>query len=435
MGASGVMAPIRPVPEIMAPAGTYEALRAALQAGAGSVYFGVEQLNMRARAASFKLSDLPIVARICRESGARSYLTLNTIVYDHDLAMVRRVCEAAKAAGVTAVIAMDVAVIQIAREVGLPVHLSTQVNVTNLAAVKFYASMVDVIVLARELTLKQIAAICRDIRDEDIRGPGGQPIGIEIFVHGALCVAVSGKCNMSLATYNASANRGACLQNCRRSYRVTDNETGDELVLENEYVMSPSDLCTLPFLDQIIAAGVSVLKIEGRARGPEYVHATTRAYAEAARAVVEGTFSPARVEDWMEQVRAVYHRGFWEGGYYLGKKLSEWSGTSGSRATEEKHYVGVVRNYYARVGVAEVDIRGEPLGAGDKVLFTGPTTGVLEVRPDGLRADDAPADRAGRGQVATFSVPGKVRRQDKVYVLRRRIPKEAAPASAGNTVP
>jgi U32 family peptidase len=405
----------------MAPAGSYEALRAAIQAGADSVYFGVEQLNMRARAANFGFADLPEIATVCREAGVKSYLTLNTIVYDHDLPMVRRICAAAREAGVSAVIAMDIATIQIAREAGLSVHLSTQVNVTNLAAVKFYAAMADVIVLARELTLKQITHLCREIEARDIRGPGGARIGIEIFVHGALCVAVSGKCSMSLATYNASANRGACLQNCRRSYKVTDTETGDELVIDNAFVMSPSDLCTLPFLDQIIASGVSVLKIEGRGRGPDYVHATTRAYAEAARAVVEGHYTGEKVAAWMEEVRAVYNRGFWEGGYYLGKKLSEWSATSGSKATREKHYVGVVRNYYARAGIAEIEVRGEAFGRDDEILVTGPTTGLVKVVAGSLRADEVDSTRAERGQVATFPCPEKVRLNDKVYVLRDRV--------------
>lgn len=410
----------------MAPAGSYEALRAAIQAGANSVYFGVEQLNMRARAANFGFDDLPQVAAICAGAGVKSYLTLNTILYDHDMPMVRRICVAAKEAGVSAVIAMDVATIQIAREAGIPVHLSTQVNVTNLESVKFYAAMADVVVLARELTLKQIAHICREIEQQDIRGPSGERIGIEIFVHGALCIAVSGKCGMSLATYNASANRGACLQNCRRSYKVTDNETGDELVIENEFVMSPSDLCTLPFLDQIIRAGVSVLKIEGRARSADYVHAATRAYAEAARAVVEGTYTPERVEAWMEQVRAVYNRGFWEGGYYLGKKISEWSASSGSKATKEKFYVGVVKNYYAKAGVAAVEIRGESLPRGAAVIITGPTTGLVEVVPASLHADDAETDLASRGQLATFPCPEKVRLNDKVYLLRERVVKAQA---------
>jgi putative protease len=413
------------IPEIMAPAGSYECLRAAIKAGANSVYFGVEQLNMRARAASFGFKDLPEIARICNQAGVKTYLTLNTILYDHDMAMVRRICAAAKEAGLSAVIAMDIATIQIAREAGLAVHLSTQVNVTNIEAVKFYAAMADVIVLARELTLKQIAHICRQIEEQDIRGPGGNRVGIEIFVHGALCIAVSGKCGMSLATYNASANRGACLQNCRRSYKVTDNETGDELVIDNEFVMSPSDLCTLPFLDQIIAAGVSVLKIEGRARAPEYVYATTRAYAEAARAAVSGTYTPEKLASWMEQVRAVYNRGFWEGGYYLGKKISEWSESNGSKATKEKFYVGVVTNYYKKIGVAEIEIRGVPLVQGDELAITGPTTGLVQFFPDSFRADDRETERATKGQTVTLRCTERLRLNDKVYALRDRVTQAA----------
>ena len=293
---------------------------------------------------------------------------------------------------------------------------------TNVESVKFYATMADVIVLARELTLKQIAHICRQIEEQDIRGPSGQRVGIEIFVHGALCIAISGKCGMSLATYNASANRGACLQNCRRSYKVTDNETGDELVIDNEFVMSPSDLCTLPFLDQIIAAGVSVLKIEGRARAPDYVFAATKAYAEAARAVIDGTYSKEKVEGWMEQVRAVYNRGFWEGGYYLGKKISEWSESSGSKATKEKHYIGVVKNYYKKAGVAEIEIRGEPLAHGEELVITGPTTGLVQLTPESFRADDVESERATRGQAVTFRCDEAVRLKDKVYALRDRTP-------------
>lgn len=406
--------------EIMAPAGSYEALQAAIKAGANSIYFGVEQLNMRARAANFGFKDLAKVAGICNEAGVKSYLTLNTILYDHDMAMVERICLGAKEAGISAVIAMDIATVQIAREAGIPVHLSTQVNVTNLASVRFYAAMADVIVLARELTLKQIAHICQQIKEQDIRGPGGELVGIEIFVHGALCIAISGKCSMSLATYNASANRGACLQNCRRSYKVTDNETGDELVIDNEFVMSPSDLCTLPFLDKIIQAGVSVLKIEGRARKADYVHATTRAYSEAAQAVIDGSFSKDKVDRWMEQVRAVYNRGFWEGGYYLGKKISEWSETGGSKATKEKHYIGIVTNYFAKAGVAEIEIRGESLSKRDNLIITGPTTGVVQLTLTSLRVDELEGDQATKGQIVTFPCAEKVRLRDKVYVLRER---------------
>lgn len=413
---------IQNVPEIMAPAGSFEALQAALQAGTHSVYFGVEQLNMRSKSANFGLSDLPEIAQRCRDAGVKSYLTLNTIVYDHDLKMVRKVCETAHAAGVSAVIAMDVATIQIAREVGLEVHLSTQVNVTNLASVKFYATFADVVVLARELTLKQIEHICTEIKRQNICGPSGRPVGIEIFVHGALCIAVSGKCGMSLATSNASANRGACVQNCRRSYKVTDNETGQELVIDNEFVMSPSDLCTLPFIDKIIHAGVAVLKIEGRGRSPDYVHAATTAYREATQAVLEGTFTTEKVEKWMESVRAVYNRGFWEGGYYMGKKISEWSQTDGSKATEEKFFVGLVQHHYGKAGVAAIEVRGESFEEGESLLITGPTTGVVKLAATSMRLDDHSIQTAPRGGLITLPCTEKVRERDKVYALRARKP-------------
>jgi putative protease len=408
------------LPEVMAPAGSYESLRAAIKGGAGSIYFGVEQLNMRSRSADFSFRDLPEVARICREAGVKSYLTLNTILYDHDLPMLKRICAAAHEAGISAVIAMDITAIQTVRAAGLSVHLSTQANVTNLEALKFYAAMADVVVLARELTLKQIAHICREIERQDIRGPAGELIEIELFVHGALCVAFSGKCNMSLATYNASANRGACLQNCRRAYKVTDVETGDELVIDNDWVMSPADLCTLPFLDQIIASGVRVLKIEGRAKGPDYVYKVTKTYAEATRAIAEGTFTPERVDGWMADLRSIFNRGFWEGGYYLGRKISEWSGAAGSQATTEKHYVGVVTNWYGKIGVVEIDMRSERLAEGDTILITGPTTGCAELKLETFELHPEVTGENVRGTLVTFPCEEKVRLNDKVYVVRAR---------------
>lgn len=407
-------------PEIMAPAGSFEALQAAIKAGADSIYFGVGALNMRSRAANFGYDDLPEVARICRRAGVKAYLTLNTIIHDGELELVRDICRQASAGGVSAVIAMDIAAIRAARACGLPVHLSTQVNVTNIEAVRFYAAHADVVVLARELTLGQITAICGRIREEEIRGPSGELVGIEIFVHGALCIAISGKCNMSLSTYGHSANRGDCLQNCRRGYRVIDDQTGAELSLENEYVMSPGDLCTLPFLDEIIGSGVSVLKIEGRGRGADYVHAVTKAYAAAARAVADGSFDQERVGEWMKEVSSVYNRGFWEGGYYLGRKISEWSAAGGSKATLRREMVGVVRNYYKQAGIAEVHARDNGFEAGTPMIITGPTTGLVELLPENLRADDVEAVRAPKGSIVTFACPERVRANDKVFVLLQR---------------
>lgn len=404
--------------EIMAPAGSYESLMAAINAGAGSIYFGVEQMNMRSRSANFTFEDLKKIAKICKEHNVKSYLTVNTIVYDHDMNMVKKICKAAKEAEVSAVICMDIAAIQIALEFGLEVHASTQINISNLQAVKFYAKFCDVIVLARELTLKQIKSICTEIKKQDIRGPKGKLIEIEIFVHGALCIAVSGKCHMSLATYNSSANRGSCLQNCRRSYKVIDEETGDELKIDNKFVMSPSDLCTLPFLDKLLDAGVSVLKIEGRGRSPDYADETVRCYKEAVDAIQKDKFTKKKVEAWMKRLKSVYNRGFWEGGYYLGKKINEWARVEGSKTTTEKIFLGPVTNYYDKHGVAAVELKAADLPAEHRtLLITGPTTGVIKTTINELHTDNGIVKEAKRGIVISFKVPQKVRKGDKVYLL------------------
>ena len=315
----------------MSPAGSWDTLNASIQGGADSVYFGIEQLNMRARAANnFKIAELSEIVRHCTEKGVKTYLTLNTILYDHDIPLMKRICDEAKKAGVTAVIACDLAGIQYARSISLEVHISTQQNISNMEQVKFFAAYADVVVLARELTIQQIQYICDQVKKQDIRGPKGELVEIEIFVHGALCVAISGKCHMSLHTQNASANRGACVQNCRRAYKVVDEETGEELVLDNQYVMSPKDLCTVMFLDEILKTGVRVLKIEGRGKSPDYVYTVTKVYKEAATSVIEKTFTKEKIVAWMTELGTVYNRGFWEGGYYLGKKLGEWSNSSGS---------------------------------------------------------------------------------------------------------
>lgn len=407
--------------EIMAPAGSYEALQAAIKAGAQSVYFGIEQLNMRARAANnFTIEDLRKIVAICKEKSVKTYLTLNTIMYDHDLTLLQTICDAAKDSGVTAVICSDIAAIQYARSIGLEIHLSTQTNVTNIEAVKFFAHYADVIVLARELTLQQISSICSEIKKQEIKGPKGELVQIEIFVHGALCVAVSGKCYMSLATYNSSANRGACLQNCRRSYKIIDEETGDELVVDNKYIMSPKDLCTIGFIDKILEAGVRVLKIEGRGRAPEYVHTTVRAYHEAVESYYAGTYTSEKVEQWIAELETVYNRGFWHGGYYLGKQLGEWSGSYGSKATTEKIYLGKVRNYYQKTKIGEFVIEAGTMNVGDEIYIMGPTTGVVQAKVNELMLNDKTVPLATKGAIVTIPIGEKIRENDQLYKIVER---------------
>lgn len=422
---------IQPRIEIMAPAGSFESLAAALQGGADSVYFGVGKLNMRSRATvNFSEEDLPEIAARCHAAGARAYLTLNIIVYDEELEAVRNLCAAAKAAGVDAVIASDLAVIVHAHSIGLEVHMSVQANVCNMAAVRFYAQYADVVVMARELTLVQIRSIIDGIRKEDVRGPSGNLLRVEIFAHGALCVAVSGKCHMSLAAYNSSANRGACFQNCRRAYRVTDEETGNELVIDNKYVMSPRDLCTVQVLDQILDAGVSVLKLEGRGRSSDYVRTVTSVYREAAQACLEGTFSPDRADAWLERLESVFNRGFWQGGYYLGVKWGEWSGSANSRASLMKIHIGKVANFYRKNGVAEILLEAGGLSVGQTILMAGPTTGSVRVEVAAMQRETeagmVPVESAEKGETVYIVVPEQVRRRDKVYLLRPRTLEDAA---------
>lgn len=403
--------------ELMAPAGNFESLQAAIDNGADSVYFGVAQLNMRARAAiNFTVDDLAEIAARGHSKGVFTYLTLNTIIYDHDLSLVQTLLKKAKAAGITAVIAMDQAVVAAAGQLGLAVHISTQLNVTNIETVRFYAHFADTMVLSRELSLSQIKAITDQIERERITGPGGKRVRIEVFGHGALCMAVSGKCYLSLHAYNASANRGACKQNCRKKYVVTDSETGFEIELDNDYMMSPKDLCTIDFLDAIQVAGVSVLKIEGRGRAPEYVAATTRCYREALDSLCDGSYSKARVADWMVRLNAVYNRGFWSG-YYLGQKLGEWAPGSGSQAQQKKVYLGQSRHYYPEAQIGEFSIDAYGIEVGDRILITGPTTGAKQAKVKSIMIDDVKSDSAQKGDVCTLPIDFKVRPSDKLYKL------------------
>jgi U32 family peptidase len=401
--------------EIMAPVGSHESLAAALQAGAGSVYFGVGKLNMRARSSqNFTHDDLANIAEACRKKGVRTYLTLNTIVYDEELEEVRRTIDAAKKAGITAIIASDISVMEYARSKGVEIHISTQCNITNLEAVRFYARYADVVVTARELSLEQVHRIVQGIEKEHICGPSGKPVQVELFVHGALCMAVSGKCYLSLDTMNHSANRGSCLQLCRRSYLVSDKEEGFEYEVDNQYIMSPKDLCTIGFIDKIIDAGVRVFKIEGRGRGPEYVKTVTSCYREAAQAVADGSFSTERVEEWTRRLRSVFNRGFWDG-YYLGRTMGEWSERYGSQATRKKQYIGKVTNYFSRLQVAEVKMESHALQLDESVLVTGPTTGVLEFNASEIRVEEKPVPLARKGEYCSIAVPDVVRRGDKVF--------------------
>ena len=409
--------------ELMAPAGDFTSLQAALDNGADSVYFGVEQLNMRARASmNFTLEDLPEISRRCKEKGVRTYLTLNTIIYDHDLSIIKRLLDKAKEADLTAVIAMDQAVIAYARQIGMEVHISTQINITNIETVKFYSLFADTMVMSRELSVSQIKKICQQIEKEQIKGPSGNLVEIEIFGHGALCMAVSGKGYLSLHSHNSSANRGACKQNCRKKYTVIDQESGFEIELDHEYMMSPKDLCTIGFLDQIVDAGVKVLKLEGRGRAPEYVARVTKCYREAIDSIAEGTFSQEKVAEWMKQLETVYNRGFWSG-YYLGQKMGEWSPNSGSNATQKKVYIGKGRHFYPKSNIAEFLIEAYDLSVGDSVLVQGPTTGSQELVIESMMVENkGQAEKATKSEVVTFKTDFRVRPSDKLYKIVKNTP-------------
>lgn len=400
----------------MAPVGSYESLYAAINAGADAVYFGVEGLNMRARSSvNFTLDDLRNIAGICDEHGVKSYLTVNTIIYDDELQKMRQVIDAVAGSGISAIIASDIAAITYARSVGVEVHISTQCNITNIEAVRFYAQYADVVVLARELNLDQVTAIHRAITQEDIRGPHGKPVRIEMFCHGALCMAVSGKCYLSLHEMNSSANRGACTQICRRSYTVTDRETGDQLEIENKYIMSPKDLKTIHFLDRMADAGVRVFKIEGRARGPEYVSTAVECYSQALEAICDGSYGKAKIEEWDARLEKIFNRGFWNG-YYLGQRLGEWSGKYGSSATRVKRYAAKGVRYFSKLGVAEFYVEAGEVKKGDEIIITGPTTGAIIMTVDELRVDLQPVEKAVKGESFSIRVDSKIRPSDRLYV-------------------
>ena len=430
--------------EVMAPVGSRESLMAAIQAGADSIYFGIEKLNMRAHSAStFTIDDLKEIAQTCREHGIKSYLTVNTIIYGEDIPLMHEIIDAAREAGISAIIASDVAVMQYCRGYGgtgargyeitpaadisrtpapprprTSVHLSTQLNISNIEALRFYAQFADVVVLARELNMDQVAEIYRQVEAEHICGPSGEQIRIEMFCHGALCMAISGKCYMSLHAANRSANRGECIQVCRRSYTATDNETGYQLDIDNKYIMSPKDLKTVRFIDRMMKAGVRVFKIEGRARGPEYVYTVVKCYKEAIQAVLGGTFTEARKDEWDERLATVFNRGFWDG-YYQGQLMGEWNKNYGSNATERKVYIGKGTKYYSKLGVAEFTVEANTFKVGDKMLITGPTTGVIYVTADEIHDDNGPVSVAQQGTRVSIAVPSKVRPSDKLFKLEK----------------
>jgi len=405
--------------EIMAPVGSYESLAAAIQAGANSVYFGIEQLNMRAKSSNnFTTEDLQEIVRICNENNIKSYLTVNTILYDHDLHLMRNIIDIAKKSNVSAIIASDQAAINYANSIGVEVHISTQVNVSNIETLKFYARYADVIVLARELSLKQVKYITDKIKEEKITGPSGELIKIEIFVHGALCMAVSGKCYLSLHEQNSSANRGACLQTCRKEYIVTEKESGIDFEVDNEYIMSAKDLKTIDFLDKVLETGVSVLKVEGRGRPPEYVFKVVSAYDEAINSVIDGSFGAEKIEKWNEKLSEVFNRGFW-GGYLFGRELGEWSEVYGSKATKVKSYIGKGTNYFKNIGVAEFLVESGSISNGDEILISGPSTGVIEMIIENIHVNEKPVNKAIKGEYMSVKIDSVIRRSDKLYKVEK----------------
>ncbi|MDE5871356.1 MAG: U32 family peptidase [Muribaculaceae bacterium] len=406
--------------EIMAPVGSWESLAAALSAGADAVYFGIEGLNMRSRSsANFTADDMDEIVSRCSEKGVKTYLTVNTVIYDNDMDLLHKIIDRAKAANISAIIASDMAAILYARQIGQEVHISTQVNVTNIEAVRFYAQFADVMVLARELNLDQVKAIHEAIVKEGLKGPNGEPVRLEMFCHGALCMAVSGKCYLSLHQMNSAANRGACTQICRRAYTVTDKETGDQLEVDNQYIMSPKDLKTIHFLNKMVDAGVRVFKIEGRARGPEYVKEVVECYSEALEAICDGEFSDGKLEGWEQRLAKVFNRGYWDG-YYLGQRLGEWSGKYGSSSTRVKEYVAKGIRYYDRLGVGEFQMESGVLRPGNEVVVTGPTTGALIFKVEELRLTTDPVAEVKKGDRFSLPVPAKIRASDRLYLWREK---------------
>ncbi len=401
--------------EIMAPVGSYESLMAAIQGGANSVYFGIGNLNMRSKSSkNFTINDLIKISDICNEKNVRTYITLNTVIYDNELEDMRSIVDAARQNGITAIIASDQAVIQYAHSVGMEIHMSTQTNITNIEAVKYYSQFADVMVTARELEIQQVKAITTAIKEQGITGPLGELVQIEVFAHGALCMAVSGKCYLSLDNLNSSANRGACLQQCRRSYIVSDKETGEQLEIDNEYIMSPKDLNTVAILDKILDAGIRVLKLEGRGRSPEYVKTITSVYREAVDSWFDGNYTQENIDNWNKRLSTVYNRGFWEG-YYMGRKFGEWTRDYGNQATRRKMYIGKITNYYSKIGVAEIKIETHDLSVGEEIKILGETTGVYEAIVDELRLDLKPVNKVVKGDVCSLKVEDIVRRGDKLY--------------------
>ena len=403
--------------ELMSPVGSYEALMATIKAGCNSVYFGVEQLNMRARSSNnFTIEDLKRISEIGIEHNVKTYLTLNTILYDHDITLMKSIVNAAKENGVTAIIASDHAVMNYAKKIGMEIHISTQANVSNIDTVEFYANFADVVVLARELSLMQVADISREIKRRNIIGPSGKLIELEIFAHGALCMAVSGKCYLSLHSHFASANRGACIQNCRRSYVVTDKEDGMEFEIDNEFIMSAKDLCTIDFIDKILDAGVSVLKLEGRGRSVDYVHTVTKCYNEAIDAYLNGSFTKEKITEWKIQLATVFNRGFWDG-YYLGRKMGEWCDENGSKSSKKKIYLAKGLKYFDQAKVGEFQCESHSLSVGDEIMITGPTTGYIEMKIEELRVDGKSIDKVTKGTIFTIMSNEKIRPSDKLYKL------------------
>ena len=403
--------------EIMAPAGSWQSLQAAIQGGANSVYFGIEQLNMRAKSSNnFTLKDLLEIAELCNKKNIKTYITLNTIIYDHDLILMKKIVDTAKQTGITAIIASDQAVISYASSINMEVHISTQTNITNIETIRFFSKFAEVVILSRELSLLQIKEITKEIEKRQIKGPSGNLVQVEIFVHGALCMAVSGKCYMSLHTTNSSANRGACIQNCRKTYTVTDKEDGHQFDIDNEYIMSPKDLCTMGFLDQVLDSGINILKIEGRGRSPEYVKTTTQSYREAADAYLQGTYNKEKVKEWIKKLETVYNRGFWDG-YYLGQKLGEWTRIHGSKASKKKIYLGKAKNYFTKIQVAEFDLETQQLKEGDNILIAGRRTGIIETVAGEIRLNDKQVKSVKKGDNFSMKLDHTVRPSDKLYKI------------------